>query len=102
MYNRIRTIMKEKGLTPAQVERDLGWGNCSIKKMETSSPSVSKMVSLADYLDIPVSYLITGNINDDNLQENEVHLLTIFRGLSENNQARLIERAESLQEAEQD
>ena len=102
MYNRIRDILKEKGLTPAQVERDLGWGNCSIKKMETSSPSVSKVVSLADYLNTPVGYLITGDINDDNLKENENHLLTIFRNLSEKNQVRLIERAESLQEAEQD
>lgn len=102
MYQRIRAIMKEKKVTPAQAERDLGWGNCSIKKMETSSPSVAKIVSLANYLDAPVNYLITGEISYDGLPENENHLLTIFRNLSEKNQLRLIERAESLQETEQD
>lgn len=102
MYQRIRAILKEKNLTPAQVERDLGWGNCSIKKIETSSPSVAKMISLANYLETPVNYILTGEISYDGLPEDENHLLTIFRNLSEKNQLRLIERAESLQATEQD
>lgn len=102
MYERIIKILIEKGMKAAIVERDLGWGNGSIKKFETSSPSVTKIIALAQYLNVSVSYLITGEIDLRSLSENEAHLIEIYKSLSEKNQLRLIERAESLQEVEQD
>lgn len=102
MYERIMRLFAEKGLKTAAVERELNWGNGSIKKFETSSPSVSKIIDLAKYLNVSVEYIITGNIDTNSLSETEAHLIDIYKSLSEKNQLRLIERAESLQEIEQD
>lgn len=102
MYERIKNIMEEMNLKPAIVERDLGWGNGSIKKLETSSPSVSKVIDLANYLNVSISYLITGKMDNDSLKEDEIQLIGMYKQLSEKNKIRLIERAESLLSFEQD
>lgn len=102
MYERICRILNEKGLRPSTVEKELGWGNACIKVWQKSSPSVNKIVALAEYLNVSVSYLITGKYDDNSLSEKESHLLDIYKDLSEKNQARLMERAEALLEAEQD
>lgn len=102
MYERIMQLFAEKGLKSAAVERELNWGNGSIQKFRTSSPSISKIIDLAKYLNVSVEYIITGNIDTNSLSETEAHLIDIYKSLSKKNQLRLIERAESLQEIEQD
>ncbi len=52
MVERILYIINEKGLTCSYVEKSLGFGNGSIKRFKTSSPSIDKVVALSDFLNV--------------------------------------------------
>lgn len=59
LYQRIKDLCAEKGITIAKLESDLGFGNSSIKKWERiSSPSVDKIELIANYFNVSVDYLL--------------------------------------------
>jgi len=59
LYNRIKELCSQKGISISKLESDLGFGNASIRKWEkTSSPSVDKIVKIASYFDVSVDYLL--------------------------------------------
>lgn len=57
MYEKITTLAKKKGVSVAQVERDLGFSPASLRKMNTNSPSSDKVVALARYFGVSTDYL---------------------------------------------
>lgn len=58
MYQRIRELCSERGITITKLESDLGFGNASIKKWgKTSSPSFDKVAKVAMYFDVSSDYL---------------------------------------------
>ena len=59
LYQRIKDLCAEKGITIAKLESELGFGNSSIKKWErTSSPSVDKIIKVASYFNVSVDYIL--------------------------------------------
>ena len=59
LYERIKKLRKQKGVTIAKLESELGFGNASIKKWERiSSPSVDKIIKVASYFGVTVDYLL--------------------------------------------
>lgn len=59
LYMRIKELCKKTDITIAELERTLGFGNSSIKKWEnTSSPSVDKIVKIAEYFNVSIDYLL--------------------------------------------
>ncbi|MBQ2174501.1 MAG: helix-turn-helix transcriptional regulator [Alphaproteobacteria bacterium] len=59
LYERIKELCKQKGVTIAKLESELGFGNASIKKWERiSSPSVDKIIKVASYFGVTVDYLL--------------------------------------------
>lgn len=59
IYERIKTLCSNNGITIAKLESILGFGNSSIKKWEkSSSPSIDKIVKVATYFDVTVDYLL--------------------------------------------
>lgn len=59
LYQRIKQLCSEKGITINKLENDLGVGVSSIQKWKVSkSPSVDKVVKVADYFDVSVDYLL--------------------------------------------
>lgn len=59
VYERIKDLCQRKGITMCKLESDLGFGNGSVKKWESSSsPSVDKIVKVATYFDISTDYLL--------------------------------------------
>lgn len=59
LYNRIKELCYEKGISITKLENDLNFGNSSIKKWERiSSPSVDKIIKVASYFDVSVDYLL--------------------------------------------
>ncbi len=57
MYERVVRLAERKGVSIAQVERDLGFGAASLRKLQTSSPGAEKVVALADYFGVSTDYL---------------------------------------------
>lgn len=59
LYQRIKELCSQKGITIARLESDLGFGNSSIKKWEKMcSPSVDKIIKVASYFNVSVDYLL--------------------------------------------
>lgn len=57
MYDRVMFLANRKGVSIAQVERDLGFSPASLRKMNTNSPSSEKVVALAQYFGVSTDWL---------------------------------------------
>ena len=63
----VRRIAKEKGIGIMKMESDLGFSEHYISKWDKYTPSIDKVVAVADYLGVSVDELVgyTGDYNDD-------------------------------------
>ena len=52
LYERIKELCKEKGVTVSQMERDLGFAKGSISKIDKHKPSIDKIVKIAEYFNL--------------------------------------------------
>ncbi|MBO5008586.1 MAG: helix-turn-helix transcriptional regulator [Clostridia bacterium] len=92
MVSRIMQKIKEMGLSCSAVEKRLGFGNGAIRRFETSSPSVEKIKSLSDFLNVSLDWLVKGKeCVDVKLSKNEMEILKILNKLDDvADQAKLI------------
>lgn len=58
VYDNIKKICENKGITISQIERDLGFSNASIRKWKECDPGVKKVQKVADYLKVPIERLL--------------------------------------------
>jgi len=59
LYSRIKELCKNRDITLAQLERDVGLAPSAIRKWKNqSSPSVDKVFSIAKYFNVSSDYLI--------------------------------------------
>lgn len=58
LKKRVQELCKEKNVTSQQLEVDLGFGKGYISKLNTSVPNASKIQQIADYLDVPLDFLL--------------------------------------------
>ena len=56
----IHKLCKENGVSIARLERDLGIGNGTIGAWDKSSPALANAKAVADYFNVTVDYLLTG------------------------------------------
>ena len=60
-YETIKQLCKNKGVAVTGVEKELGFARGSLCKVNTNKPSMEKVQKLADYFDVSIEYLMTGN-----------------------------------------
>ena len=58
IYDRIKEICKQKGVSPSSVEKKAGLGNGAVTKWNDFSPSVKNLKSVADILGVSIDKLI--------------------------------------------
>ena len=58
MVDTIRRLCKAQGKSLFSLEQECGLGNGTINKWDRNSPSVAKVISVANALGVSVSYLI--------------------------------------------
>lgn len=61
---RIKELCDRKNITIAALERTLDFGNGTIRRWSTTSPSVDKLKLVADYLGVNMDYLIGNGLNE--------------------------------------
>jgi transcriptional regulator with XRE-family HTH domain len=66
MYDRLEKLLKERGITPYRLAKDLGMSQSSLSewKRGNSIPKYERLVKIAGYFGVPVGYL-TGREEDD-------------------------------------
>ena len=58
LVDNIKNLCNGKNTTLAGLERELEFGQGTIRKWDSSSPSVDKLQKIADYFNVPVDYLL--------------------------------------------
>ena len=60
IVDRLQAIVKERGTTFKQLEREIGLGNGTIRRWEEQSPRLDKLTKVADYLHVSLDFLVYG------------------------------------------
>lgn len=105
--NRIRELRKEKGWKQSELGKLLNVQEAAISKYESEKIPLTNdtLIKLSKIFDVSVDYilLLTNNRKNEELETNngEKQLLDTYRKLSRTNKNKIIERAETLLEMEQ-
>lgn len=62
IYANVINLCKSYGISIAKLERELGFGNATIRGWETSSPTVEKLKAVADYFNVTVDSLLLNDL----------------------------------------
>lgn len=76
LVDRIETKIKEKGLNFKRVERECGLGNGTIKRWAEQSPRLDKLVTVAEYLQVSLDYLVFGSESETSPNGDSIDLDT--------------------------
>ncbi len=60
IYDNVKRICGQKGITISQMEKDLGFPRSSVCKWNDNEPGVTKVQKTADYLGTTIEELLTG------------------------------------------
>lgn len=60
VFVRIKQLARDKKISISQIEQELRFGNGTIRRWDTNSPSIEKVLLVAKKLNVSVDYLLTG------------------------------------------
>lgn len=63
LYENIKKLCTDKGISVNQVEKDLGFARSSFSKWSKHSPSVVSLKKVADFLGVTVDELISDKVS---------------------------------------
>lgn len=107
-YDRIEELRKKSGISQGSLEKELGFSNGSFSKWKNSMPTPERLKKLADYFQVSVDYLVTGEVQSSpefyrldakiaetaqQIYENDKVLFDVYRSIDKD---RLIEYAKKL------
>ena len=58
LYDKIKKLCIEKGISIAKLEKECELGNTTIRRWESSTPNVNTLKKVADYFQVPVTYFL--------------------------------------------
>ncbi|KIR03436.1 hypothetical protein P261_02251 [Lachnospiraceae bacterium TWA4] len=67
LYEKIKKLCEENGISIRQLEREAGITPTIISRWKTCSPNVINLQKVAKYFDLPIDYFIEGD--DENEKE---------------------------------
>ena len=63
LKERIKYLCEKNGVSMNKLESDCGFGRGYVSKLEKSTPNSQKLQKIADYFNISLDYLMTGETN---------------------------------------
>lgn len=73
MYNKIKTLCKEKGISIHAMEKDLGFGGGTVSRWKNSNPGLEKILKIANYLDVSVEFLTNFKANEKGTRTERIY-----------------------------
>ena len=58
IYTNIYNLCKKRGISIAKLEKEMGFGNATVRGWANSSPTVEKLKAVADYFGVTVDALL--------------------------------------------
>lgn len=95
LTEQIRELAKQNGTSINRIEKELHFGQGTIRAWDVNKPSYDKVVAVADRFGISVDTLI-GRDSDDYLADDERQLLALFRSMNEGGKSMLMKNAQFL------
>lgn len=100
----IKNLCKERKISMSALEKETGIGRRSIYNWERNSPSIDKVVAVADYFNVSVDQLLGRTVphSSDTPAQGlarptiDTQLLKLAHQLNEEGQSRLLDYAEDL------
>ena len=100
MKERIQNLCKKNSISVSELEKTLGFGNGYISKLGQSTPNTSKIKLIADYFNVSIDYIITGEekhpIPVPKMTDEYYKLISIYSNLSETDRNYIMSLAERL------
>lgn len=78
LYLKIKELASKKGVSLAQIERDLNFSNGIISSWKSGKASQDKLSAIADYFDVSTDYLLGRKKTKDSSEEQETKDLKKF------------------------
>ncbi len=106
-YETFTMLCNNKGISPTATLQKIGVSTSKLTAWKNgSTPSVAVLILISEFFNVSIDYLIYGKEDKLVVQQKEVHqingrekeLLKYFRELSDEEQIRLVARAEVLAE----
>lgn len=94
IVNRIKEKCAEQGTSIKAVEREIGLGNGTISRWNTSIPSYDKIMRVADYLHVSFYWLISGEESQE-LSSDERRLIEYYRKADGTGKTRIMTAAQN-------
>lgn len=73
VYERIENLRKSRNLSQGKLEKELGFSNGSISKWKNSTPTYERIQKIADYFNVSVDYLMTGEVEPEKKENMLTH-----------------------------
>lgn len=100
MKERVQELCKKNSISVSELEKTLGFGNGYISKLGQSTPNTSKIKLIADYFNVSIDYIITGEekhpIPVPKMTDEYYKLISIYSNLSEADRNYIMSLAERL------
>ena len=100
MKERVQELCKKSSISVSELEKTLGFGNGYISKLGQSTPNTSKIKLIADYFNVSIDYIITGEekhpIPVPKMTDEYYKLISIYSSLSETDRNYIMSLAERL------
>lgn len=58
LYDNVKNLSKEKGISIMQLEKDCGFPRSSVCKWNENEPGIWKVKKVAEYLNVPINKLL--------------------------------------------
>lgn len=94
IVERIKSKCKEKGTSMNALEKELGFGNGSIRLWDKKEPGSQKVILVAEKLDLSLDWLLTGK-ESGNLTPEEQLLVDHYRRADNRGKRSIMRIAES-------
>ena len=91
IYERIKELCKEKGVTVKEMEAFVGIGEKNANKWKTRTPSAENLLKLSEYFGVSTDYILTGEqsgVSKENYYDIETEMLA--RELQKNKELKAI------------
>lgn len=83
IVEKIKYLAKKNGTDMANIEKNLGLGNSSIRRWSTNSPSCNKVLKVANYLSVPIDWLVNDSLDILDLKKENLPLSYNLKSLLE-------------------
>lgn len=90
LYERIKTLCDKKDITIAALERSLNFGNSTIRRWSTTSPSLDKLTLVADYFNISLDELAGSQLTPKDQKDIAKNLENLMSDLENNENSPLL------------